>query len=143
MKKPTGKLAFAYQSIANLEAKIEQLTAENGVLREEVELLREKCAIQRRIEAQNQSEINNLEARVITAEQERDRLKAQLADIFIAEDVCAAPFKNAMARHDADVIETWLKRLPISNRAVRISDVRKSAQDYANQLRQQAKEVQS
>ena len=49
-------------------------------------------------------------------------------------------YTKQLLEHDAQVIETWLKRLPISNRAIRVSDVRKSAQNYANQLRQKAQE---
>ena len=33
MNKPTGKLAFAYQSIANLESKLSELRAENEALK--------------------------------------------------------------------------------------------------------------
>ena len=41
---------------------------------------------------------------------------------------------------EANAIETWLKRVPTSNRAVRISDVRKSAQKYSDELRKKAQE---
>lgn len=43
MKKPTGKLAFAYQSIANLEDKIQRLREENEALKLQVEVLRKKA----------------------------------------------------------------------------------------------------
>ena len=43
---------------------------------------------------------------------------------------------DELTEHDAQVIEIWLKRVPASNRAVRLSDVHKSAQKYADELRQ-------
>lgn len=75
-------------------------------------------------------------------EKERDRLRAIFYESpEMTFDDVKRLFKAELAEHDAQVIENWLKRLPDSNRAVRLSDVRKSAQDYANQLRQKAQEV--
>ena len=72
----------------------------------------------------------------------------------IDEDLMTGWFANAMmamhdyiyakklVEHDAQVIENWLKQIPNSNRSVCLSVVRQSAQSYANQLRQKAKENQ-
>jgi len=119
------------QPLYGLEEKIRDLMQRNKALQAEVERLRntsKQCSYP--IACEYVSEL----------QQERDQLKAILQDVNSSDYRFSV---DELAKRDAEVIENWLKKLPISNRAVRISDVRKSVRDYANQLRQQAKEVQS
>jgi predicted nuclease with TOPRIM domain len=135
------------------------LTAENEQLQAEVERLREDNQLLRR---QNGS----LTQQVIDRGQERDQLKAELerysmnagaADQFRREafamrqalgfdkygdDIAPVDLLNALDSHDAEVIERAASicfdpHTKAGKSAIRL------LRDYANQLRQQAKEVQS
>ena len=135
---------WAPQKIDSLEAEARHMLQEIDRLRTEVEKLKKGVELR---DQQN----TDLHDMIADLHQERDQLKKknscqlyvlnQIADYIKMPIVDGRPlgnYKKHLANHDAEVIKAWLKKLPISNRAVRISDVRKSAQDYANQLRQQA-----
>jgi uncharacterized protein YlxW (UPF0749 family) len=140
------------KSIARISRKEAELVDVCGQLRAEVERLRDQ------VNAKN-SEIESLVDRLQESEdengtlrRERDQLKAILQqfmslnqhdrdlplELFAIQRSVSAKAVS-LASHDAEVIEQWIGQARYME-GLNVNDIIESAEDYANQLRQQAKE---
>lgn len=149
-----GKKLAAENSPEAIESEREAnavLTAENERLQAEVKRLRasvqaEKSVKETIVAQRNRAyEVNDVHLkRISLLERERDQLKGILQDVNTSDYRFSV---EQLAAHDAEVIERFARELGVFDSEYDdqgyIEVPRYAIKEYANQLRQQAKEVQS